>query len=227
VPVALFAFGLLLAALVLVVVAMIQYTPQRKGPEFGVLAVALVAYLDAISVMTVSIGWVLSVMNVVLGLFLTALTTHYRRQILFATLVSFLLALFLQRDFFPPAPNILRTLLAITAVGAAVQVVRGWWRKEKGALGSAGIVMVACLAGLALLISSYPLPLTIGLFLFTAGMSALIGILSTQYRLSFFIVGTFSLLWAITLSQPSEQSGSGVAKAQRPPPIHRSLEDRN
>jgi hypothetical protein len=165
----------------------------------------------------------LSIMNVVLGLFLTALTTYYRRQILFATLVSLLLALSLRGHFWS-AFYILRTLLAITAVGAAVQVVRGWRRKEKGAFSSAGIVMVACLAGLALLISSYPSPLAIGLFLFTAGASALVGILSTQYRLSFLIVGAFSLLWIITLSLPSEQGGSGVGKAQRIPPAYRPSE---
>jgi hypothetical protein len=38
-----------------------------------------------------SIGWALSILNVALGLTLTALTTHYHRQILFVTLVGFLM----------------------------------------------------------------------------------------------------------------------------------------
>jgi hypothetical protein len=196
----LFASGLLWAALVLVLTEIIRYASHRNEPEFGVLAVALVAYLDAISFMSgFSIGWALSILNVALGLTLTALTTHYRRQILFVTLVGLLLALSLRGHFFWFAFPTLQTLLAMTVMGAALQVARGWWHQDKRTLSSAGIALVACLAGLTLLILPHSSPLATGLFFCTTAMSALLGILATQYRLSFFIVGTFSLLWAIAL----------------------------
>lgn len=173
---------------------MIRYVPHRQEQAFGVAALTLVALLNVASWLTgFSVGWALSILNGILGLSLTMLTTHYRPHILFATLTSLLLALFM-RGHFLPARQILLVFLAIVTVGAGVRVVYNRQHRREPAFSFAGMAMVACLGGLALLTSP---PIATWLTLLTVGVSVLMGILSYQWQ--FLLVSGAGLLWAANL----------------------------
>jgi hypothetical protein len=179
---------------------MIYRSLERRKLTIGVYAVTLVASLDVAAWLSgFSIGWILSIVNVVIGSVLTTLSPDYRRPILFATLASLLLALSLRGHFFL-AYYILQALLAITSLGVAVQVTRNWSRRKEPAFGSAGMVMVACLGGLALVIDPFePFVASKTLALFTIGLSVILLVLSKNYRWHYLVVGVTSLLLFINL----------------------------
>lgn len=199
-PGAFLAFLIVLYAWGFTLLGLIRHFPDREKPEFGLTAVGFVSYLTVLCIFTgFSIGGILAILNVLFGLSLASVSTHYRRPILFATLTSFLLASYIGRDWFPYGAEILQLLLAITALGAAVRTGLAWWNKEKETCSGAGLVMVACCAGLAI-ISSWTLPsIAIGLFSFAAVACTLFWILTNRFRVSFFVVGTVSILWVTSL----------------------------
>ena len=137
-----------------------------------------------------------SISSGLFGLGLASLSTHYKRHILFATLTSFLLASYIGREWFPYGAEILQLLLGTTALGAAVRTGLAWWNEEREPLSGAGLVMVACCNGLAI-VSSWSL--ATGLCIFAAAASTLLWIWANQFRLSFFVLGAVSFLWATSL----------------------------
>ncbi len=197
------AFLIILWAWGFTLLGLIRHFPDREKPAFGLTAVGFVSYLTALTALCIftgfSIGGILTILNVLFGLGLASLSTHYKLHILFATLTSFLLASYIGREWFPYGAEILQLLLGTTALGAAVRTGLAWWNEERESLSGAGLVMVACCTGLAIIIS-WSLPsIATGLCIFAAAASTLFWIWANQSRLSFFVLGAVSCLWATSL----------------------------
>ena len=195
---ALIAIGILFAATILTTTELVRLARTRHELEFGLVAVACIAYWDTVSLVTgFSIGWLLSILNTLRGLTLASVTRLYRRQILFVTLISFLLTLFL-RGHFPPSLYFLIGLLGATALWAIWSASYSWNHTNE-VPSSALVVIVSCLSSIALIGSSYFQHTAMLLAFSATGLSIFSYTVSKQYRLSLCIVGSLSFLWAVTL----------------------------
>ena len=169
---------------------------QDGRSAVGLNALTVVVCLDVIAWLSgFTIGWLLSLANAALGLLLAGLATHYRPQILLATLVSLLLALFM-RGHFVPSRLILEILLGLASAGAAIKIVRTLQRREARPVSTSSLAMVACLGGLALLVDS---PMTSVLAFLTIALCALLAAFFREQRWRFLLVSWVSVVWVINL----------------------------
>jgi len=171
---------------------------KRKDKSFGFSALMLVAWLDVVAFLGgFSIGWSISLINIFVGLAFVMLTKHYRLEILFASLISLLLALFM-RGHFLPAQGFLEVLLFIVSIGAAAQMIRSWKYREVQKVKTAGLIMVACLGFLSLLLGSNRI-VAIGLAVLAGVASIFLAMSSLDHRWKFFLISTGCLLWIMNL----------------------------
>lgn len=192
------AFGIGLGCAILVAIQqVIGHISQRNGKIFGFAGLTLVGLLNVFAfVGGFSIGWSLALLNIVLSLILAMLAKHYRLEILFASLISLLLALFL-RGHFLPAREILELLVFIIGVGAGVQIAQNSLsRRAKNT--KTQLVMVACLGFLSLLLGDRH-EVAIGLAVFVSITSIWMAISSKSYSWYFLLISASCLLWVINL----------------------------
>lgn len=182
--------------LILAIGNVIRHGVHRKERAFGLAGLTLVAWLDLLSFLAgFSIGWILSIISIALGLFLAAVAAHYRRQILFAAFVGLLLGLFM-RGHYLPAREILEFLLAGATLRGLVLVLRNWNSRDDETFGAASLGALACSGGLALLV-----PPSAGAYIAiaTTGMGLILGMLSKYFRWQLFLLAGGTVLWALNL----------------------------
>ncbi len=194
-----FLGGGLLFVLLLAIWQVLCNVSQRENRAFGFAGLTLVALLDVFAFMGgFSIGWAVSLLNVGLGLAFIKLAKHYRLEILFASLISLLLALFL-RGYFLPAYEIAEILLTIVGIGAIVKIAQNWthWR-EGSVIETTGLAMVACFGFLSLLSNDNP-AFASGVAVVAVIVAVLFIIYSRQYRWQFALVSMGCFLWFANL----------------------------
>lgn len=195
-PLAFLGIGLV-CALPVAIWQVLHHVSHRKDKVFGFAGLTLVALLDVIAfVGGFTIGWGLALLNIALGLTFAVLAKHYRPAILFASLISLLLALFM-RGHFLPAREILEVLLLIVGIGGGTQIVRNWLSQKAQNIGTQ-LVMVACLGFLSLLLGDKR-ELATGLAVLVSMISIWIAMSSGYYRWYFLLISASCLLWVINL----------------------------
>lgn len=161
----------------------------------GLAALTLVLWLDVLSFLTgFSIGWAVAIVNAILGVVLALLAKHYRLQVLFATFLSLLLALFM-RGHLPWARVALQ--LALVATGAASGMAAGayWRRGAQRTFGAWGLALAGCLFGLGLTGSP---PMSLWFAVAAVLASWVLAILSKHYRWQLALIGVAGLFWALS-----------------------------
>ncbi len=144
----------LIGNIILMAVLMVFQVRSGQKRNIALNATFLVCWLDVFSFVTgFSIGWLISVVKIFVGVLFLSLVKYFRLPIAVTTCVGLLLALSL-RGFFGPAVYILYILLIGGGVAGIIGMIRfrinsGGDKFELSALG-----FVVCLAGL----SFFPIP---------------------------------------------------------------------
>lgn len=123
----------------------------RSGQErlAGLYAVSLVGWVSVFSLITgFSIGWFISIVNILIGILLFVLIKAFRIPVAIGTLISILLALSLRGTFFP-AWFILSGVLGISAITSVIGMIIYREKRTDEAFSLASLSLIACLAGIA------------------------------------------------------------------------------
>jgi hypothetical protein len=180
---------------------LVRGSTDRKGRTFGLAGMALVASLDAMSLLGgFSIGPVLALAAVILALLVAYAAGSFTTPLRLLALATLLVGAGLWLGVFPTIDVILGGAMGGVAVLALLRLARYWDTRLASEFGGWGLVLAASLGGLGLVFSIGP-QASLGLWgarlgaLFAAGLTFFAG----SYRLGLVGLAVLNGLLAVGL----------------------------